>query len=171
MGKPRREEAGYEGDPLIPIMNLVCMLIPLLLYGAVFVRFMTLDVNAPKIAQASVQQQPEENKALNLTVMITDQGFHFKVNPIHRLPWMSQATDTASAGPDIPKKDDDWDFEEFNRKLKELKDLHREEVNIILGAEDDIPYEVLIKAMDYSRGGSDAETQLFPVVTLTRGVV
>jgi biopolymer transport protein ExbD len=169
MAKEKREMEITEGDPLIPIMNLVCMLIPLLLYGAVFVRFMTLDVNAPKIAQGQPQDKQDENKALNLTVMITDQGFHFKVNPIHRLPWMSQSTDSASAGPDIPKKDDDWDFEEFHRKLKEIKDLHREEVNIILGAEDDIAYEVLVKAMDYSRGSS--EEPMFPMVTLTRGVV
>ncbi len=168
MPKKRRKEQGFEGDPLIPIMNLVCMLIPLLLYGAIFVRYMTLDVNAPKIAQGQPQEQ-DENKSLNLTVMITDQGFHFKVNPIHRLPWMNMSTDTASAGPDIPKKDDDWDFAEFNRKLKEIKDLHREEVNIILGAEDDIKFEVLIKAMDHSRG--TPESPLFPVVTLTRGVV
>jgi len=169
MAMKRRKLAAYEGDPLIPILNLVCMLIPLLLYGAVFVRFMTLTVNAPKISSAPSQQQPEQLENLNLTVMITDQGFHFKVNPKHRLPWMAQATDTASAGADIPKKDDGWDFDEFNRKLKEIKQNHREELNIILGAEDDIKYEVLIKAMDYSRG-TDVEP-LFPVVTLTRGVV
>ena len=169
MAMKRRKLAGYEGDPLIPILNLVCMLIPLLLYSAVFVRFMTLTVNAPKISSAPSKQQPEQNEALNLTVMITDQGFHFKVNPKHRLPWMSQATETGSAGPDIPKKDDDWDFDELNRKLKEIKENHREEQNIILGAEDDIKYEVLIKAMDFSRGTN--EDPLFPVVTLTRGVV
>ena len=169
--KSKRIESGYEGDPLIPIMNLVCMLIPLLLYGAVFVRFMTLTVNAPKISRAPAQQQPpDQNEALNLTVMITDQGFHFKVNPKHRMPWMSQATETASAGPDIPKKDDNWDFEEFRRKLMELKNDHREEVNIILGAEDDIKFEVLIEAMDYSREDTDKK-QLFPAVTLPRGVV
>ena len=169
MAMKRRELDSYEGDPLIPILNLVCMLIPLLLYGAVFIRFMTLTVNAPKISRAPAQQQPEQNEALNLTVMITDQGFHFKVNPKHRLPWMSQATETASAGPDIPKKDDDWDFDELNRKLKEIKENHREEPNIILGAEDDIEFDVLIKAMDFSRGTD--EEPLFPVVTLTRGVV
>ena len=169
MAKKRRKEDAYEGDPLIPIMNLVCMLIPLLLYGAVFVRFMTLTVNAPKISRAPAQQPPDQNEALNLTVMITDQGFHFKVNPKHRMPWMSQATETASAGPDIPKKDDDWDFEELHRKLKEIKEDHREEPNIVLGAEDDIEFDVLIKAMDFSRGTE--EEPLFPVVTLTRGVV
>ena len=59
----RRKLESYEGDPLIPILNLVCMLIPLLLYGAVFIRFMTLTVNAPKINRAPAQQQPQEQAA------------------------------------------------------------------------------------------------------------
>ena len=166
MAIKRREVESVEGNPLIPILNLVCMLIPLLLYGAVFIRFMTIEVNSPRMS--NVPQQQEESEKLNLTVMITDQGFTFKVNPKYRLPWMSMATETASAGPDIPKKDDDWDYDELNKKLKEIKENHREETQIILGAEDDIQYEVLIKTMDWSRG---TETdRLFPNVTLTRGV-
>ncbi len=151
-------------------MNLVCMLIPLLLYGAIFVRFMTLEVNSPRMSSAPVQPPPEQNEKLNLTVMITDQGFHFKVNPKYRLSWMTMATETGSSGPDIPKKDDDWDFKALNERLREIKENHREETQIILGAEDDIKFEVLIKAMDYSRGDGDAD-RLFPSVTLTRGVV
>jgi biopolymer transport protein ExbD len=166
MAIKRREVESVEGNPLIPILNLVCMLIPLLLYGAVFIRFMTIEVNSPRMS--NVPQQQEENEKLNLTVMITDQGFTFKVNPKYRLPWMSMSTETASAGPDIPKKDDDWDYDELNRKLKEIKENHREETQIILGAEDDIQYEVLIKTMDWSRG-TDTD-RLFPNVTLTRGV-
>jgi biopolymer transport protein ExbD len=164
----RREIEEYEGDPLIPILNLVCMLIPLLLYGAVFVRFMTLDVNSPRMSQAA-PAQPDENEKLNLTVMITDQGFTFKVNPKFRLPWMSMSTETASAGPDIPKKDDNWDFQELRKKLQEIKENHREETMIIIGAEDDIKYEVLIDTMDWSRGEKEGD-KLFPDVTLTRGV-
>jgi biopolymer transport protein ExbD len=114
------------------------------------------------------QEQPEQNEKLNLTVMITDQGFTFKVNPKFRLPWMSMSTETASAGPDIPKKDDDWDYKELNKKLKEIKENHREETQIILGAEDDIKYDVLIQTMDWSRGTEN--DRLFPNVTLTRGV-
>jgi biopolymer transport protein TolR len=163
----RREMESYEGDPLIPVMNLVCMLIPLLLYGAVFLRFMTIEVNSPRMSSVP-QEQPEQNEKLNLTVMITDQGFTFKVNPKFRLPWMSMSTETASAGPDIPKKDDDWDYKELNKKLKEIKENHREETQIILGAEDDIKYEVLIQTMDWSRGTEN--DRLFPNVTLTRGV-
>ena len=163
----RREMESYEGDPLIPVMNLVCMLIPLLLYGAVFLRFMTIEVNSPRMSNVP-QEQPEQNEKLNLTVMITDQGFTFKVNPKFRLPWMSMSTETASAGPDIPKKDDDWDYKELNKKLKEIKENHREETQIILGAEDDIKYDVLIQTMDWSRGTEN--DRLFPNVTLTRGV-
>jgi len=168
MAIKRREVEMVEGDPLIPILNMVCMLIPLLLYGAVFIRFMTIEVNSPRMSSVPQQQQPEENEKLNLTVMITDQGFTFKVNPKYRLPWMSMSTETGSAGPDIPKKDDDWDYEELNKKLKEIKENHREETQIILGAEDDIQYEVLIKTMDWSRGTES--DRLFPAVTLTRGV-
>ena len=168
MAMKRREMESVEGDPLIPIMNLVCMLIPLLLYGAVFVRFVIIEVNSPRMSQVPSQQPPDQNEKLNLTVMITDQGFTFKVNPKYRLPWMSMSTEAASAGPDIPKKDDDWDFKELHKKLREIKENHREETQIILGAEDDIKYEVIIKAMDWSRG-TDSE-RLFPNVTLTRGV-
>ena len=168
MAIKRREMASVEGDPLIPIMNLVCMLIPLLLYGAVFVRFMTIEVNSPRMSQVPTQQPPDQNEKLNLTVMVTDQGFTFKVNPKFRLPWMNMSTEGASAGPDIPKKDDDWDYSELHKKLKEIKENHREETQIILGAEDDIKYEVIIKAMDWSRGSES--DRLFPDVTLTRGV-
>jgi biopolymer transport protein ExbD len=168
MATKRRSSATFEGDPLIPVMNLVCMLIPLLLYGAVFIKFITLEVNSPKMSNVPMEQ-PQQDEKLNLTVMITDQGFHFKVNPRFRLPWMSMATETASAGPDIPKKDDDWDYEELNKRLREIKENHREETQLILGAEDNIFYEVLIKVMDYSRGTE--EERLFPDVTLTRGVV
>ena len=168
MAVKRRAEAAFEGDPLIPIMNLVCMLIPLLLYGAVFIKFVTLEVNSPKMSNVPMEQPPQDEK-LNLTIMITDQGFHFKVNPRFRLPWMSMATETTSAGPDIPKKDDDWDYDELNKRLREIKENHREETQLILGAEDNIAFEVLIKSMDYSRGTD--EERLFPDVTLTRGVV
>lgn len=167
MAMKRRTMESYDGDPLIPILNLVCMLIPLLLYGAVFLRFMVIEVNSPRMSSVP-QQQPEETEKLNLTVMVTDQGFTFKVNPKYRLPWMSMSTETASAGPDIPKKDDDWDYVELNRKLKEIKENHREETQIILGAEDDIKYDVLIQTMDWSRGTES--DRLFPNVTLTRGV-
>jgi len=146
-------------------MNLVCLLIPLLLFGAVFIRFVTIDVRSPKIGPTT--REPTEK--LNLCVTVTDQGFHIDVNPQHRLSWMTAVTRADSTIADIPKKDNDWDYQALNRRLLEIKEANRQETAIILSAEDDIAFEVMIKAMDWSRGTPD--NPLFPDVTLARGVV
>lgn len=149
---------------MISMLALVCMLIPMLLYGVVFVKFKTLDVKAPN---TDGPPDAEPRKELQLTVFITDQGFHFKVNPEFRLPWMTQAI--GGAGPDIPRADGGWDFDELTARLRQIKRDHARERCITLGAEGDVAFEVLIKAMDHARGSDDE--QLFPEVTLTRGVV
>jgi len=162
MRRLRRKIGTPAGDPLISVLALVAMLIPMLLYGVVFVKFKTLNVNAPKVGD---EVPPSED--LQLTVFITDQGFHFKVNPERRQPWMAQAGD--GAGPDIPRRDDDWDWISLGERLRELKRDNTKERRITLGAEDDIDFDILIKVMDHARGTDDE--QLFPEVTLTRGVV
>lgn len=142
-------------------MNLVCMLIPLLLYGAVFVRFTTLTVTLPDIPRGD---PPEDRKELGLTVFATARGFHIRVNPIHRLPWMSQA-DGAAIGPDIPKKDGGWDYEALADRLEDIKRDHGNKRGIVLGAEGDVSLDVLIRMMDVCRGAP--QRPLFPDVTLT----
>jgi biopolymer transport protein ExbD len=164
MRRLRIRAAGSSGDPLIAVLALVSMLIPMLLYCAVFVRFRTLEVRAPRtiIERSAPPEQP-----LDLTVMITDQGFYFRVDPARRLPWMAQAV--GAAGPDIPRTEAGLDFELLTDRLREIKRDNARETKIILGAEDHVPFDDLIQAMDHARG-DDAEP-LFPDVTLTRGVV
>jgi len=170
MFRGKRKNQEFEGDPLIPIMNLVCMLIPLLLYSAVFVRFHTLSVKAPKHCSGDgCRGLEKETKDLNLVVMVTDKGFHIKVNPIYQKSWMSQAIAQGTSLPDIPKKEDAFDYARLGKKLLEIKKDHRNETKITLGAEDDISFDVLIKVMDFSRGSEDSP--LFPSVVLTRGIV
>lgn len=82
---------------------------------------------------------------------------------------MASAAGTVGIGPDILKRDGGWDFDELHRKLVSIKENHQHETRIILGAEDDVAYDVLIKAMDHARGS--AERSMFPDVTLTRGAV
>lgn len=166
MLKQRKQgDSLHEVDPLIPILNLVCMLIPLLIFGAVFVSYHTLEVSAPQNTTAPPILPTTEK--LNLTVMITDQGFYFKVNPSHRLPWMTAASSSNTTGPDIPKNSDRYDFKSLTERLAEIKERHPKEQQITLGAEDDIAYDIIIKAMDASRGSKQS---LFPQVQLTRGI-
>ena len=164
------KNAGYGGvchemDPLIPILNLVCMLIPLLIFGAVFVQYHTLEVSPPALETSPVTVNREDN--LNLYVLISRDGFHLKVNPTHLLPWMNQASADFRSQPDIPKKDDGYDFSGLTRRLQDLKNTYPKEHRIILGAEDTVEYDVLIKALDASRG---KRNELFPLVQLTRGI-
>ncbi len=163
----RPAESLHEVDPLIPILNLVCMLIPLLIFGAVFVSYHTLAVSAPP-GQGAAKNVPPTTEKLNLSVMITDQGFHFKVNPKHRLVWMVAADEIAESGPDIPKKDDAYDFAALEDRLIEIKARHPGEHRILLGAEDEIAYDVIIKTMDASRG---PKSERFPLVQLVRGII
>jgi biopolymer transport protein ExbD len=163
--RTKQQEALHEVDPLIPILNLVCMLIPLLVFGAVFVSYHTIEVSQPEVASLPPTVEPRDS--LHLTVMITDEGFHFKVNPQYRLPWMAQASPASGSGPDIPKQDDGYDYKALRKRLIEIKDRYPKEQSIILGAEDDVAYDVIIKTMDASRG---IEKALFPLVQLTRGI-
>lgn len=172
MGKPKKKRVELEKiDPLIPVMNLVCMLIPFLLLSAAFVQYASINVQAPKI-QSSQQQQPppQDRMPLNLTVMVTDAGFIIKVDPQYRMPWMSQATDSANTGPDIPKKPDGkYNYEDLLEKIKEIKDKHPDESQVIIGMEDTLKFDILIKVMDATRGTDTSP--LFPDVVLTRGIV
>jgi biopolymer transport protein ExbD len=158
-----REIPMEQGEPLIPILNLVCMLIPLLLYGAVFVKFKVLDVQPPKVSV--IDDDPIKNDdSLKLQIFVAKDGFHLKVNPVHRKAWMTDD----NVGPDIPRKDNRFDFEELHRKLVELKNEHVTERQILVGAEDDIGYDVLIKLMDFTRG--TPSHPLFPDVQLSRSM-
>ena len=158
--------AVHEVDPLIPILNLVCMLIPLLIFGAVFVNYHTLEVAAPP-PNTSAPPTREAPERLHLSVMITQRGFYFRVNPKYRLAWMKAAAEVRSTVPDIPKGDDGYDYKMLKERLTELKAMHPTEQRLVIGAEDDVAYDVIIRVMDASRG---QERELFPSVQLTNGI-
>lgn len=124
-----------------------------------------LPVQAPSLCTgAGCEAPPGADVNLGLTLVITDQGFHLKVNPVHRKSWMEGV-----GGPDIPRAERGFDYRALTRRLEEIKREHGSETRLILGAEDDIRLDVLIHAMDAARG--TAEAPLFPDVVLSRGVV
>jgi hypothetical protein len=79
MGKRMRARQMLDvGQPsLIPIMNLVCLLIPFLLYTAAFVQFACIHVASPRFQNRTAVTPPddEQEQALSLMLIITDQGF------------------------------------------------------------------------------------------------
>ncbi len=77
MGKQHRPVEEVDDVGLLPVMNLVCMLIPFLLYTAAFVQYAVIDVASPRFQNRSAVSPPDENQQedLNLMLIITDQGF------------------------------------------------------------------------------------------------
>lgn len=165
-------ERGHRGEEevnelnLIPIMNLIIILIPALLLSAAFVQFAVINVSAPQIGSNSNEKPPEDDKPpLNLTVAVTDKGFTVAGTGAV----LGGQEGTEEAGPTVPKgPGGEYDYEALTAKLAEIKDAFPDETKVILNAEPDIKYEIIINVMDASR-----ETEgrlLFPDVVLSAGI-
>lgn len=167
------------GDPtlnLIPILNMVSLLIPVLLMAAQFVALGVIDSTLPSIGTPKdASQSPEEAaKPLLLSVKITGAGFSVHgadaalgVAPGagRSVPCPSQPCGSATA----------YDYAELRRVLNLVKDQHPTERTVIVAPEARVPYEVLVRVMDTSRedpSRPNAEGQpreLFPTVVIAGG--
>jgi biopolymer transport protein ExbD len=158
---------------LIPIMNLVCLLIPFLLLTATFVQYAVINVNAPRFNQAAQQSPPPDRLPLNLTVLVTDQGFTITARGQNLGGGAGAVDASANAGPTIPKKrmggQMDYNYAELSKKVRDLKEENEDESQVNIGAERNIDYETIVRVMDATR--EDDQGELFPNVVLLGGVM
>jgi len=200
MRKRKRSKELEQGEvSLIPIMNLVCLLIPFLLYTASFVVFSTINVNTPRIVRPTEGPVEPIDEDLNLMLVITDEGFRLRSASVAALPASCGHTGAGAEAslPDIPLSGDGevcrdgrgyptvaqrrerqllhlgppscaYDFQRLNQCIQDIKSEYPEESSIVISGEPDVDYDVLIRAMDATRGSP--ETPLFDEVTLSTGV-
>ncbi len=149
--KSRLNEADVDID-LKPIMGLICILIPLLVYAFSFYEIKLQPVSAPKIGAPAPQEAgDEQKKPLNLTVLLTEQGFAVK---------MEKELAEGEADINIPKKSfqtpdgrrvTDYDYPELYARLVEIKKKFRSETTINIGAEPDVTWETIARTIDAAR--------------------
>ena len=164
---PKRVHESADLD-LLPVMNLVTILIPLLLMGVTAVNLSVIDATLPAIIDPD--RIPEE-PGLQLTVAITDQGLGLKsaaggleANQDLQLPCAAQ-----------PCVVDGYDYGGLTDALARIKDDHPDESSLILLPEERVPYEVLVRVMDAAREDLDQHTaqgeprSLFPQVVMAGG--
>ena len=165
---------GHRGqDPdtdlnLTPIMNLIIILIPALLASAAFVQFAVINVSAPQIGSGVAQQKPPEDEKppLNLTIAVTQKGFTIAGTGA---VLGGQEAGGDAAGPTIPKTPaGEYDYKALTAKLSEIKDAFPDETKVILSADQDIKYEIIVNVMDASR--ENEGRLLFPDVVLSAGI-
>ena len=74
----------------------------------------------------------------------------------------------------VPKKEIagklDFDYQELNRRLIEIKKNFRREQNVIIVGDQDVVYEDIVRTMDACRETADGR-ELFPAVAFSPGIV
>lgn len=157
-----------------PVMNLMVVLIPILLYSAEFVKLSIRGLNLPPASSGAGLQderKPEEQeKRLYLTILISKKGF-FIGSKGGYLSGEGKAEDE----PSIPLNEDGtYNYQMLQEKLIELKEKvvgkgFVDENSAIISAEADIPYKDIIRVMDYITLYQDEEgfdKELFPQINI-----
>lgn len=170
--KPREKEEAGELN-IVPYLDILMNLIIFMLMSITgLAAFGILNVNAPGYGAPSAAANPEEPNKPNylLTVGISDKGFY--VAATGGVLGQQNAEGAAQPGegePTIPKNaDGTYNFEALTRQMVNIKGTpeFRTETKVILAAQDTVPYEVLISAMDAVRERPGNRADLFPDVTL-----
>ncbi len=176
--KRRKSEELQMDLDIRPVMNLMVVLIPLLIASAEFVKLNMIEINLPPPKTSVGNQQTnqdlnkdkEQEKLLKLKLIISDQGITIG-NEFGIL------RDEGDQGPTVKKlPNGDYDLETLKKKLIELKKKivgqgFADENRVILAAEPQIQYQVIIKIMDTIQTYVDENNvmqPLFPEVNFSK---
>ena len=132
-------------------MAILVILIPTLLYAFTFFEVRVQAVAAPRLGPAKKAEKKEEDqkKPLNLTVLVTKNGFALK----------QQAELTEAQEPPIPKRSFmvkgkelvDYDYPALYTRVRQKKIEHPDETTVNVGAEMDIPWQTIARTIDATR--------------------
>jgi biopolymer transport protein ExbD len=176
----RHQEEGSD-EPLdldvTPFLNIMFMLILSILAMTAWTQLAMLNVQAPQIgggASGGAGSSDAPASQLNLTIFILKDGFNIGAT--------GATLDGNSEGrPGQPlvtkleitqggKKTVEYDYANLQRRLIEIKKTFPAEQSMIISADADVPYDVVIHTMDAARKSSDGKL-LFPSVAFAAGVV
>jgi hypothetical protein len=73
-----RESTEHGELNLLPIMNMVCLLIPFLLMAAQFIQIGVIVIETPRSSRVPDPNRSPPKDALDLTLVVTDQGLYLK---------------------------------------------------------------------------------------------
>jgi len=148
---------------LVPIMNLVLCLIPLVLFKTQLVKVGMINVSAPKIGPSSSKPQPDkDDKPLGLTVSLSDEGFMLKATGAN-LSELLGVTAAENGAIKINKitetyvkdnkdiKMQSYDYIKLYNHLSTLKDKYPDEKLLTLTATSKIPFKYIIRTTDVIR--------------------
>ncbi|HEX9241180.1 MAG TPA: biopolymer transporter ExbD [Anaeromyxobacter sp.] len=149
-----REEEHTGELNIVPYLDVVVNLVMFMLLSMTgLITLGVLNVSAPKIGGDAVVGEKPEKPPLLLTVAIGRQGF-FVAGAGGVLGKDAPAPD-ANRPPTIPLKGDGkYDYASLTEQMKRIKEQFPNETAVILSADPDVVYDVLIQTMDACREAS-----------------
>ena len=185
--KPSERAHGQQGDeePLdldvTPFLNILFMLILCILTMTAWTQLSMLNVQAPQIGGGNNSGSdgsatpPDNASQLNLTVFVLKDGFNIGASGA-TLDGNSEGRTGQPLIPKIQKKLKngqvvvEYDYARLQQKLIEIKKSFPAEESMIVSADGETQYDVIVHVMDAARRTGDG-TILFPGVAFAAGVV
>jgi len=160
---------------LNPMLDMMTVLIPLLLANAQFAKIGEIELNLPpaanSVAQGAAALPKETQRTLDLVVSITDRG-------IYIASALSTPEAPSSRSPIVAiSADGQYDYHALSQRLYEIKkkvgNHFADPESVVIQAEPNIRYQILVSAMDAARSIRIGEKTigLFPNVSLSAGVI
>lgn len=159
---PRKTKA--DGLNLLPFMNLVTLLIPLLLMASQFVELAVIDSTVPGIIANTDPNPPPQAPPLHLVLAVGRDGISVGGADALLAPDGGEAT-VDCASPCV--EPDDYDLAALQHMLLVVKDAHPDEDSLILQPDAGVPFDVLVAVLDASR--SHEGRALFPAAVFAGG--
>jgi biopolymer transport protein ExbD len=159
---------------IVPYLDILVNLIMFLLVTqATLVSLGLINVTAPSYAVAGPgTPTPPGGENLRLTVGISQDGFYIAAKG-GVLPGEVETTGEITpdgvtrSAPTVPKRaDGTFDYAGLTVKLRTIKTAFPKAESIFVAADDNIPYEILVRTLDASR--EDGRGPLFPAVAFTQ---
>jgi biopolymer transport protein TolR len=164
--REQAEEMAEEGGELnlVPYLDIVTNVIMFMLATTTFAAALgDINVSSPTTASPAQLAQtppPEPKQDLNLTVSVSDKGFTIAASgAVLYQGFTLDAAGNLSSPPNatlptIPKKGNDYDYAGLARAMQQIKSspTARTETKVIVNANPDIIYDVIVQVLDACRG-------------------
>lgn len=145
-----REEEHTGELNIVPYLDVVVNLVMFMLLSMTgLIALGVLNVSAPKIGGEAAAAGADDKPKLLLTVAVGKQGFY--VAGAGGVLGQDAASPDATRPPTIPLRDGKYDYAALNEQMKKVKEQFPSETAIILSADPEILYDVLIQTMDACR--------------------
>ena len=151
----RVREEEHQGElNIVPYLDVVVNLVMFMLLSMTgLISLGVLNVSAPKLAtEGTIVEKPAEKPPLLLTVAVGRQGFY--VAGAGGVLGKEAATPAADRPPTIPLREGTYDYASLTEQMKKIKEQFPSETAVILSADPDVVYDVLIRTMDACREAS-----------------